>query len=375
MEYTVTSLSYLTCPFVQLVGINKETVTDVTSTNFPGHYPAENLEWDVDYFRDHFSIQFHYNEQFNASFSLIGVDASVANAFRRIMIAEIPSLAIENVYIENNTSVIQDEVLAHRLGLVPFKGSKEGIQKFLKWWKKPEGGEMGDYGECFDFNTIKLELRLECTRNPDAGPDEADPTKLYHHAHVYARDIVYIPQGRQARYFSGDDTIAPVNPDILIAKLRPGQAIDLEMHMHKGVGSDHAKFSPVCTASYRLMPTITITRPILGADAEKFARCFPRGVIGLEKATKKDAAAAGEPYKEGMKKAVVMDPMRDTVSRECLRHEEFEGKVKLGRRRDHFIYSIESAGQWDSDELFLESVKLLKAKCQKFEQQVMGMIR
>jgi DNA-directed RNA polymerase I and III subunit RPAC1 len=54
-------------------------------------------------------------------FDLVGVDASIANAFRRILIAEVPSMAIETVYVFNNTSVIQDEVLAHRLGLIPIK--------------------------------------------------------------------------------------------------------------------------------------------------------------------------------------------------------------------------------------------------------------
>jgi DNA-directed RNA polymerase I and III subunit RPAC1 len=267
-------------------------------------------------------------------------------------------------------------VLAHRLGLIPFKGGKDGLLNFMKWWKKPEPGA-APYSTTFDFNTVSLELNVECTRNPDADPDtESDPTKLYNHAHVYARDITYTPEGMQDQYFSGEDAIAPVNPDILIAKLRPGQEIRLTMHMHKGIGADHAKFSPVATASYRLMPTITITKPILGGDAEKFARCFPQGVIGIETVTREDAAR-GNGYEghEGEKKAVVRDPMRDTVSRECLRHKEFEGKVKLGRRRDHFIFSIESTGQWDSDELFLESVKTLKLKCKRLEKQVVNMVR
>lgn len=43
----------------------------------------------------------------------------LANSLRRIMISEAPTMAIEHVYITNNTSVIQDEVLAHRLGLIP----------------------------------------------------------------------------------------------------------------------------------------------------------------------------------------------------------------------------------------------------------------
>lgn len=250
------------------------------------------------------------------------------------------------------------------------------MHDFLKWHKKPEAGE-DPYAGCFDWNTVRLELNVTCTVNKDALPDETDPLKAFHNAHVYAKDIVFVPTGKQAEYFSGEDIIAPVNPDILIAKLRPKQTINLAMHMHKGIGADHAKFSPVATASYRLMPTIQITKPILGPDAEKFAKCFPEGVIGLEKVSKKEAGHRGSGYEghAGEAKAVVSNPMWDTVSRECLRHAEFEGKVKLGRRMDHFIFSIESSGQWDSDELFLESVKHMKLKCKKLEQQVINMAR
>lgn len=360
----------------QTVGINLETVTHVTSTDYPGHVPGEDLAFNIDRFRSGLSVQFHQNEPMLASFSLVGLDASLANAFRRILISEIPTLAVENVYIENNTSVVQDEVLAHRLGLIPFNGGREGLHSFLKWHRKPEPGE-DPYAGCFDWNTVRLELNVTCTVNRDAAPGETDPTKAYHNAHVYARDIVFVPTGKQVEYFSGDDAIRPVNPDILIAKMRPRQTINLAMHMHKGIGADHAKFSPVATASYRLMPTISILKPILGPDAVKFARCFPDGVIGLATVSDAEAAVRGSGYegRAGEAKAVVRDPMKDTVSRECLRHPEFEGKVRLGRRRDHFIFSIESTGQWDSDELFLEAVKHLKVKCKKMEQQVINMAR
>ncbi len=65
---------------------------------------------------------------------MVGIDASIANSFRRILLAEVPTMAIEKVHVFNNTSVIQDEVLAHRLGLIPlkanpmlFKFKKDGI--------------------------------------------------------------------------------------------------------------------------------------------------------------------------------------------------------------------------------------------------------
>ncbi|KAJ6108140.1 DNA-directed RNA polymerase I and III subunit RPAC1 [Penicillium sp. IBT 18751x] len=352
----------------RIIGINAETVTNIPSTDFPGHWPGESHSWALDTFKKNFKVEFHRNDPYEASFSLIGLDASVANAFRRILMAEIPTLAIEYVFVHNNTSVIQDEVLAQRLGLIPLKGSVEGIN-WMHWFRKPSDDEEGAAEGPSDYNTIVLHLDVECTKNPNADDDEQDPRKLYNHAHVYAKDISFHPVGRQEQFFVGDGAIRPVNPDILVAKMRPGQKIEMEMHCVKGIGADHAKFSPVATASYRLLPDIKIERPIIGEDAKKFAKCFPKGVIGLEPITPEEASRSGSGYEghAGEQKAVVKDAFNDTVSRECLRHEEFQGKVKLGRVRDHFIFNIESTGQFESDVLFLEAVKVMKLKCNRWK--------
>ncbi|KAI1105485.1 DNA-directed RNA polymerase [Jackrogersella minutella] len=358
-----------------IVGINKETVTNTVSNDYPDNYANEDQAWDKEDFRRSFKVQWHENRPYDAQFSLIGVDASIANAFRRILIAEIPTLAIDLVFVHNNTSVIQDEVFAHRLGMIPFTGGKKGIREWMGFWRKPAEGE-STFDTTFDNNTVCLRLKAKCTHNADAPAGSRDPRELYHHAHLYARDIAFELLGGQAEFFSGADAVRPCNPDVLIAKMRPGQEVDMEMHMHKGFGWDHAKWSPVATASYRLLPTIAITQPIVGADAAKFQACFLPGVIALEPVTRQEARARGSELdgREGEMKAVVKDPMRDTVSREVLRHPEFAGKVRLGRRRDHFIFSVESTGQWRSDELFLEAVATLKRKCQVLRPQVTNMV-
>ncbi|KAI9732444.1 MAG: DNA-directed RNA polymerases I and III subunit RPAC1 [Cirrosporium novae-zelandiae] len=352
----------------KIVGITPERVTHVSSTDYPGHYPGEDHSWNLSRFAENFQIQFHFNNPLEASFSLIGIDAAIANAFRRILIAEVPTLAIEHVYIHNNTSIIQDEVLAHRLGLIPLKGSPVGLD-WMEWFQQETPTQPASTPS--DRNTIVLKLKATCTRNPSAPKKETDPKILYNNAHVYANQIEFhAASPRQLDKFPAPDgIIQPVNPDILIAKMRPGQEIDIDMHCIKGIGADHAKFSPVATASYRLLPTITIKQPILGKDARKFARCFPKGVIALEPVTPAEAATPGSGYEghQGDKKAVVKDTFRDTVSRECLRHEEFQGKVELGRVRDHFIFSVESTGQMDSERLFLEAVKTLKIKCERLK--------
>lgn len=73
--------------------------------------------------------------------------------------------------------------------------------------------------------------------------------------------------------------LRPVHDDIVIAKLRPGQELNLRMLCAKGIGKDHAKFSPVATASYRLLPEITLTKPVTGEKADRLAKCFSEGVI------------------------------------------------------------------------------------------------
>ena len=349
----------------KVVGINSETVTNIYSTDFPGHHPGEDHAWSIRKFSQGLSVQIHSNESYDLSFSLIGIDSSLANAFRRICIAEVPSFAIERVFVNNNTSIIADEVFSHRLGLVPLTGSKAGFER-LKWYNT-EDEEKGIAGEleATDLNTIMMNLRIECSRNPDASPDEIVKKKKYINSSVYASDITYEPNEQQAGWFK-DGLVKAVNPDLLLNKLRPGHILDMRLHAIMGIGADHAKFSPVATATYRLLPLITITKPILGVDASKFQSCFPPGVVGLEDATDEDVRRAGGDSMavDGLKKAVVKNAFKDTVSRECLRHEEFESKVKLGRVRDHFIYSIESTGQLRSDDIFLESIKVLRNKAE-----------
>lgn len=54
------------------------------------------------------------------TFEITGIEAPLANAFRRILISEIPTMCIDKVTLWQNTSILPDEVFVHRLGLVPF---------------------------------------------------------------------------------------------------------------------------------------------------------------------------------------------------------------------------------------------------------------
>lgn len=273
---------------------------------------------------------------------LIGIDAPVANALRRILISEIPTMTIEKVFISNNTSVIQDEVLAHRLGLIPILVDPREFER------KMEGADP-DEGDTLVFN-----LKVRCTKKTDlpSSSQELTPELMYNHSSVYSSDLIWEPVGEQAEIFSAQP-VRPVHDDILIAKLRPGQVIDLVAHCHLGIGEEHAKWSPVSTASYRLHPRVSLVEPVVGKDAAELVAKCPMNVFDIE-----DSAA------------VVARERNCSMCRECIRGDGWENRVKLQRERNRFIFSIESTGVLPPDVLFKEAVKILGQKCDAISSEI-----
>lgn len=130
---------------------------------------------------------------------------------------------------------------------------------------------MGDGGDdtATDYNTLIFRLHvsgLPPSARKSREADEADDgtggglsmgSAMMPHTLVTSKDLVWLPQaGQVSRY--ADRPIGPVHDDILLAKLLPGQEINLVCHARKGIGMDHAKYQPVATASYRLLPDISI---------------------------------------------------------------------------------------------------------------------
>lgn len=243
-------------------------------------------------------------------FDVSGVDPALANALRRTLLAEVPTVAIEKVWISDNTSVIPDEILAHRLGLIPLK-----VDPTKMTFRPSPDGDVEI--EPSDTDTLMFTLCVECTKTVDSTGE----TVLKNHE-VYSSDLVWVPQGDQEEFF-GENLPKPAQDKILIAKLNPGQRIDVTCHAVKGIGKDHAKFSPVGTACYRLLPLVEIEegKKIKGEEATKLKEVCPMGVFDIED---------GEAY--------VKNSRACTLCRNCIRDEfGFVGKVKVGRVKNHYI--------------------------------------
>jgi DNA-directed RNA polymerase I and III subunit RPAC1 len=111
-------------------------------------------------------------------FDLVGTSAPIANAIRRILLAEVrarvlfapgwpwlmttapllccqvPTMAIETVYVVKNTSIVQDEVLAHRLGLIPVFADPRTFSSFAI-------DENGEEDAATDINTIFFAMKVD----------------------------------------------------------------------------------------------------------------------------------------------------------------------------------------------------------------------
>eukprot|EP01116_Phalansterium_solitarium_P003805 TRINITY_DN14632_c0_g1_i1.p1 TRINITY_DN14632_c0_g1~~TRINITY_DN14632_c0_g1_i1.p1 ORF type:complete len:371 (+),score=115.02 TRINITY_DN14632_c0_g1_i1:130-1242(+) len=300
-------------------------------------------------FKENFQINIISQSDDELVFDMIGIDASIANAFRRIMLAEVPTMAIERVFIENNTSVMQDEVLAHRIGLVPIHADPAQFVKRTNFDATAAGTS---------FDTIVFKLDVTCKKNPNAPSDgNAPPDQLYINDKVYSGDLKWEPVGAQAEIFA-DNPIRPVLNDILLVKLRPGQSIKLEAQAELGDGYTHAKWSPVSTASYRLMPDISILKPIMDDEAEELKKVCPMGVFDIEDLGK------------GHKKSVVARPRACTMCRECIREPKFQERIRLARIKNHFIFSVESTGILPATRIFREAVEILINKCTTIDKEL-----
>lgn len=146
-------------------------------------------------------------------FNVSGIDVSMANALRKIILSEIPTMAIDTVTFDENTSILNDEVLALRLGLVPLKTDLKTYNTVTECSCKGKG-----CAKC--TATLTIDARGPCT--------------------VYSRDMK-----------STDPEITPVHDTIPLTKLTENQTLKLEAKARLGTGKEHAKWQ-AGIASYEI---------------------------------------------------------------------------------------------------------------------------
>ncbi len=144
----------------------------------------------------------------------IDVPRQYINSLRRLAISEVATLAIDDVVILENSSVMHDEALAHRLGLIPLR---------------TDPGRFVMPHECDCKSTLGCsKCRVLLVLNAEA----KEKTMV-----VTSGELV-----------SEDDKVIPVSKEIPLIVLAPNQKLKFEAYARLGVGKDHAKWQPTSAA-------------------------------------------------------------------------------------------------------------------------------
>ncbi len=174
------------------------------------------------------------------SFVLEDGSTAMANALRRIMMMEVPIMAVEEVDFFENTSGMFDEFIAHRIGLIP-------LTTDLKAYKLPEDCDIKNCNKCSAVATLEVE-----------GP-----------GNIYSKELKF-----------ETTKVKVVEDKIPIMKLLEGQKLRLEARAMLGIGKKHSKYQ-ACIATYKLKKEAKDKRSF-EFDVETYGSLEPKEV--LEKA-------------------------------------------------------------------------------------------
>ena len=245
-------------------------------------------------------------------FLLSDANPAFANALRRAAMREVPVMAINEVEFEVNDSAMYDEVLAHRLALVPLRTP-------LKGYVLP--GECG----CREGRCPKCSVSLTLKRE---GPATAMSGDLK----------------------SADEDVKPVSDSIPIIKLEKGQSLQLTAIACLGLGKEHAKWQPGLV-TYKYMPIFELNKEACDG-CSMCAKACPINIIKL---------AEGKP--------VVSDITLCTMCKGC--QEACPPKaIRVEGDSTRFIFRIESMGSMSPQQILVKAMEVLEEKCREFSKRV-----
>ena len=250
-------------------------------------------------------------------FTLEGVTVAFANALRRTMVAEVPIMTIDDIFIFDNSSLVADEILSHRIGLVPLKTD-------LDTYVLPE--------------VCDCELELGCPKCRAVLTLDIEATD--DNVTVYSGDLI-----------SEDAVIIPASPNIPLTKLAPDQAVKLEAYAQLGQGKIHTKWSPVSMCVYQNISEVPVENE---AKAMECLEALNSGVNQMRIAELKDG------------KLRILDIRMfesNKVCRDAISHETIMSSLL----EDAFLFTVESIGALAPERIVKEAVKILVAKLDDFD--------
>jgi DNA-directed RNA polymerase subunit D len=251
-------------------------------------------------------------------------DVPLMNALRRIALAEVPSMAVDEVVMIENSSILQDEIIAHRLGLTPLKTD-------LDSYNLPEKCECQSEFGC---------ALCRVTLTMDAESTEGTRT-------VYSGELV-----------SENPEIVPVSDKVPIIKLAKGQKLKLEAYARLGKGKNHAKWQPVSVCAYKYYPKIIVPNKEC-KDCTACVDICPKKVYTMKE-----------------NKVEVRDLLACNLCMDCVEAcPQKPPAIQVTWEKNAFIMNIESTGVLSPERIIKEATKILDQQLADFTKQVKAEVK
>ncbi|MBU1111822.1 MAG: DNA-directed RNA polymerase subunit D [archaeon] len=243
------------------------------------------------------------------SFELNDCDEAFANAIRRTIMEEVPTLAIEDIEVKENSSALYDEMLALRIGLTPIKT---------------------------DLSSYRLPKNEDEIKERAAGCTLQMGLKVAKKGYVYAEEAT-----------SKDTKCTFVYPKMPLVKLAAKQKVDLLMYAVMGQGKDHIKWSPGMAWFYHQADVKVNQKVNL---IEQFKHKYPPQIFDK----------SGKIVKE----KIVELNLFDAVEGIC------DNLIQVTFQDNQFIFNVESWGQLTCQKMLEESANILLNKVEELEAQI-----
>ena len=284
--------------------------------------------------------------------TVTGTEISAMNALRRVAIAEVPTMAIDMVEISTNTSVISDEMLAHRLGLVPLKADSS---KFKYAYECGCGGV--GCPEC----QATFALKAACTQPGGTMKVTTDMLQRI---------------GAQRKDLPVDVTSRDILLAILACKgkgdrerpLKSTQEINLIAVAKKGIGKEHAKWSPVVVAVPTPFAEITLNPQRLKEVRRKKGESDDPKAQSY-KAFLQEFCSVCPP------KLLKCDDYNDTIiieddshcifCDECVqfaREHQYPDLISVTSRPDEYRFMLETTGALSPQDTVIQAIDIIQGK-------------
>jgi DNA-directed RNA polymerase subunit D len=245
-----------------------------------------------------------------AVLSIEDIDLYLLNSIRRIMLSELPKLAIEDVVIYDNTTTLFDEIISHRLGLVPLPTD-------------PELLNFRDECSCGGKGCPSCTVRYTLSK-------EGEGT-------VYSGDL----QPSEASWRIEEDLIP-------VVELFNDQRLILEVEAVLGQAKDHAKWQVVTAPGYWLYPSIQFD-PEKKKDVEDFVEELPEGIV---KSITKDSIELTD-----ISKLPIFESYIDLENIDY---------ITVDKDQRHIRFHFETDGSYTADKALMKSIEIFEEKLHDF---------